>query len=252
MQDSLDAHEKFLQSQSKQLPGEHETNNEGILAEAEQLGHGLHREQYDDSQILIKSTKEEKERGEPENLVQEQESAVGQMLEADEEEEKQQNLFMRNGVKTDCPENNPHPLVRAHVPEADEFIKTHGPGPLVTELEDEEELETIHLPPGRSLLIDDLPDLEDVDTEDFSEMCSRQVFKPKIEVISGGSDEEGSTRDQSDGMSTFGPDKKSTGLTHDSSSLVYADEDEDASSHHSQSKTNITSSPPHRLIQELD
>ncbi|XP_072247741.1 dynein axonemal assembly factor 1 [Leuresthes tenuis] len=218
VQDSLDAHEKFLQSQSKQLPGEYETNNEGILAEAELLGHGLHREQCDDSQTLIKSTKEEKERGEPENFVQEQESAVGQMLEADKEEEKQQNLFVRNGVETDCPENNHHPLVRAHVPE--EFIKTHGPGPLVTELQDEEELETIHLPPGRSLLIDDLPDLEEVDTEDFSEMCSRQVFKPKIEVISGGSDEE--------------------------------DVDEDASSHHSQSKTNQTSSPPYHLIQELD
>ncbi|KAM4565919.1 dynein axonemal assembly factor 1 [Odontesthes bonariensis] len=262
VQDSLDAHEEFSQSQSKQSPGEYQTNNE----EAEQLGHGLYREQYDkdDSQTLIESTKEEKERGDPENLVQEQERAVGQMLEADEEEEKQQNLFMRNGVETDCPENNHHPLVKVHVPEADHVIKTHGPGPLVTEMEDEEELETIHLPPSRSLLIDDLPDLEDVDTEDFSETCSRQVFKPKIEVINGGSDEEESTTDKGDGMATFGPDKKSlfsasgcnepTGLARDSSSLLYADEDEDedASSHHPQSKTNQTSSPPHRLIQELD
>ncbi|KAM9409967.1 dynein axonemal assembly factor 1-like [Pholidichthys leucotaenia] len=65
------------------------------------------------------------------------------------------------------------------------------PGPLVTELEDAEQLETIHLPPSRPLCIDDLPDLEDVDTEDFIFFSLQQVFRPKIEVITGSNDEEG-------------------------------------------------------------
>lgn len=113
----------------------------------------------------------------------------------------------------------------------DELVSLHGPGPLVTELEDEEQLETIHLPTNQSLRIDELPDLEDVDTEDFHQ----QDFKPKIEVISGDGDEERPTENQ--GGSIFGTSslflggcKKSTGLSNDSS-LVYP-EDEDVVAHY--------------------
>ncbi|XP_055755523.1 dynein axonemal assembly factor 1-like [Salvelinus fontinalis] len=67
-------------------------------------------------------------------------------------------------------------------------IVEHGPGPMVTELEETEDLETIHLEPRPPLRIDDLPDLEDMDVEDPDSTCiffSQQVFRPKIEVISG-------------------------------------------------------------------
>ncbi|KAM9733228.1 dynein axonemal assembly factor 1 [Menidia menidia] len=253
--DSLHAHKEFLQSQSKEGSHEYQTNCEGTFVEPEHPGHGLHADQYKEGDGLTqaKSTEEEKQRGNPENLEQEEELSVGQMLEADDKEEE---LCPKDSLK-----NNQPPLERPRFPETYKLVKTHGPGPLVTELEDEEDLETIDLPPSRSLLIDDLPDLEDVDTEDFSEMFSQQLFKPKIEVLSGNSDGEESTREGSIGISPFEPNKKlfssagcgpkPTGLTHDSSSLVYR-EAEDDSPHHPEPKTNQTSSPPHRLIEELD
>nr|XP_046201863.1 dynein axonemal assembly factor 1-like [Oncorhynchus gorbuscha] len=59
---------------------------------------------------------------------------------------------------------------------------------MVTELEETEDLETIHLGPRPPLRIDDLPDLEDVDIEDPDSTCifsSQRVFRPMIEVVSG-------------------------------------------------------------------
>ncbi|CAB1339370.1 unnamed protein product [Coregonus sp. 'balchen'] len=64
---------------------------------------------------------------------------------------------------------------------------------MVTELEETEDLETIHLEPRPPLRIDDLPDLEDVDVEDPDSTCifsSQRVFRPKIEVISGDNNDE--------------------------------------------------------------
>ncbi|XP_054884625.1 dynein axonemal assembly factor 1 [Poeciliopsis prolifica] len=120
----------------------------------------------------------------------------------------------------------------------EELVPLHGPGPLVTELEDEEQLETIHLPISQSLRIDDLPDLEDVDTEDFPGTSHQQDFKPKIEVISDG-DEETQTENQGgvfglshDGTSSLflGGCNKSVGLSNNSS-LVHP-EDEDVVTHY--------------------
>ncbi|KAM9545050.1 uncharacterized protein ACWYII_036151 [Salvelinus alpinus] len=67
-------------------------------------------------------------------------------------------------------------------------IVEHGPGPMVTEVEETEDLETIHLGPRPPLRIDDLPDLEDVDVEDPDSICifsSQRVFRPMIEIVSG-------------------------------------------------------------------
>ncbi|XP_041851659.1 dynein assembly factor 1, axonemal [Melanotaenia boesemani] len=261
--DSLDAHEEFLLCQSKQG---FQTDGEDV--ESEQLGHGIQSEQYEKGhgQLQIKPVREEKEGMNPENWSQEQEGHVGQMLETDEEEGKEQNQFMKNEARREQPEHK-HPLLDGGpLSKEGKFVPTRGPGPLVTELQ-HEELETIHLPLSQSLHIDDLPDLEDVDAGDTSEFLSQQDFKPKIEVISGGSDEDKdededeAAQNQKDGTSTLGADRKplfvksddkSAWLSRYSSSLVYP-EDEEAPSQNPKSTKNQTS-PPQRpcLIEELD
>ncbi|KAJ7986170.1 hypothetical protein DPEC_G00348000 [Dallia pectoralis] len=80
-----------------------------------------------------------------------------------------------------------------------EGIIEHGPGPMVTELEEIEELDTIHLESHPKLYINDLNDLEDVDFEDpesTSLYYSEQVFRPKIEVISRHDNDEEPIRHQ--------------------------------------------------------
>uniref|UniRef100_A0A8C6LTC3 Dynein assembly factor 1, axonemal n=1 Tax=Nothobranchius furzeri TaxID=105023 RepID=A0A8C6LTC3_NOTFU len=103
------------------------------------------------------------------------------------------------------------PSPRSLLTKEDDLGTAHGPGPLVTELEDEEQLETIQLLTNRPLHIDDLPDLENVELEGFTESSSQQVFKPKIEVISGGSDddEEESALDWSEDRSLSGSSQNS-------------------------------------------
>lgn len=194
MQDSLDAHEDFLQSQSTEGPQEHQPD-EGSQGEP------LEKDDQDKSHIK-QPVREEKEGADPGDSPQNQESTAGEMLETEKVvDNKQQNQacgirFMKDGAEREQAhlserfEKKQSSLVRAAPPEADEVVPAHGPGPLVTELEDAEQLETIHLPLHRPLRIDDLPDLEDVDTEDFTAtFSSQEAFKPKIEVMSGGTDQ---------------------------------------------------------------
>ncbi|XP_008292757.1 dynein axonemal assembly factor 1 [Stegastes partitus] len=262
VKDCLDANEEFLQSQSNQGPNEHlESEQRGEVLQTEQL----EKDDKDQSEIE-QAVREEKERVNPEEPAQEQEGTEEKILETEKvQDNKQQNQssgiqLMRNEAEREKFENK-QPLIRAPLPEADKVVPVHGPGPLVTELEDTE-LETIQLPLNRELCIDDLPDLEDVETEDFpARFSSQQVFKPKIEVISGDSDEEEPTENQSDGISTFGPERKSlflmsdcksAGVSSNSLSLVYPEDEDDEFSHPLKSKTNQTSSPPRCLIEELE
>ncbi|XP_039646338.1 dynein assembly factor 1, axonemal [Perca fluviatilis] len=275
VQDCLDAHEEFLQSQSTQGPKEHQSNCEHL--KAEQPGQGLQREplgkgEQEKSQIKVTVTQEE-EGVNPEHSTQEQESIAGKMLETETQEDKQQNQsrgiqLIRNDEAEREQANMSERFEREQpsMVRADEVVPAHGPGPLVTELEDADQLETIHLPLRRSLHIDDLPDLEDVDTEDFTAMFSfQQVLKPKIEVISGGSDEDEPIGSQSEGIPAFGPDKnsmllrgcnKSTGVSNNSSSLVYPEEGDTREplifEPVGNSKPNPTPSPPRCLIEELE
>ncbi|XP_022048264.1 dynein axonemal assembly factor 1 [Acanthochromis polyacanthus] len=267
VQDCMDAHEEFLQCQSNQDLSEHQPNSD--RGESEQLGQvlqteGEEKDEQHQSEIE-QSVKEEKESVNPEESAQEQESAAGNILETEKvEDDKQQDQsrgiqFKRNDTVREQWENKQPPLVRATPPKADEVL--HVPGPLVTELEDTEQLETIQLQ-SRELCIDDLPDLEDVKTEDFPGIfSSQQVFKPKIEVISGGSDDEEPVGVESNSMSTFGSDNKSlflmsgcnksTGVSCNTS-LVYPEDEDDAITLHEKSKTKQTSFPPRCLIEELD
>ncbi|XP_053176122.1 dynein axonemal assembly factor 1 [Scomber japonicus] len=271
VQDSLDAHKEFLESQTMQGPNEQKPNNEYV--EAEQLGEGVDK---DDKQIK-ESVREEKKAVNPEQTARQEENTAGEMLEKEQNEDQQNqscriqleyNEAQRTQASTvelkneQC-EKKQHPLVSAAPPEANEVVKAHVPGPLVTELGDAEQLETIHLPPPSSLFIDDLPDLDDVDTDDFTALISsHQAHKPKIEVISVGSDEDESTGDQSDSISFSGPYKNSVFLRSacnksnaNDSSLVYPEHGDALEPQNfeplAKLKTNQIS-PPHCLIEELD
>lgn len=228
------------------------------------------REQLDedtqDHSLITHTVREEK--GREKIPADEQGSTVGHMLET-ETENKQEKQSMRNEAEREQSKNKQPPL-----PEANDDV--HSPGPRITELQDAELLETIHLPPAsRSLRIDELPDLEDVDTEDFNAAFScRQAFKPKIEVISGDSNGEAPAGIQSESISTSAPAgiesdsistsapaksflflmsgcDKSPAVSGNSTSLVYP-EDEGVPSNPSNSKINQTSSPPRCLIEELE
>ncbi|KAM4742577.1 dynein axonemal assembly factor 1 [Anableps anableps] len=246
MQESRDAHEDFVQCQiSKQEIDKNEENRE--------IKEKLENDQFDKGNDDQSQIKHETEENVQKNSVQD-----GQILQADVGEERQK--LVKNNKENNWSENTQPPQVWPVFSEADELVSLHGPGPLATELEDEEQLETIHLPISQSLRINELPDLEDIEIGDLAGISHQQVFKPKIEVISGGSDEETPTENQSGGISSFGHKgkssfllsscKKSTGISHTSSSLVYP-EDEDVTTHHPEFKSNQPS-VKRCLIEEID
>uniref|UniRef100_A0A8D3BF04 Dynein assembly factor 1, axonemal n=1 Tax=Scophthalmus maximus TaxID=52904 RepID=A0A8D3BF04_SCOMX len=224
--------------------------------EAEQPRDGLQGEQLekgDQTELQMKQpVREEKEGLNPEKAAKEQESSAENMLETEKVEDykkRNQSHVIQLLIKEAEKEQ-----VNMTPPEADEVVPTYGPGPLVTELRDVEQLETIHLPLHRSLHIDDLPDLEDVDTDDFTGMFfSQQVSKPMIEVISGGSEEDEPTGNQSEIISTS-PAASSvfTEVSSISSSLVYPGDRDGIFEPVEKSKTNQISTSPHCLIEELE
>ncbi|XP_019950870.2 dynein axonemal assembly factor 1 [Paralichthys olivaceus] len=240
VQDSLDAHEEFLQGQAT-----HRHKPESEHEEADQPSEGLEKEQLEKDNQYKREEKEE------------QDMAAETVLETEKAEDHKQQQNQSHVIQqANMGEKQQPLLVREAAPEAEEVAPAHGPGPLVTELKDEEQLETIHLSLHRSLHIDDLPDLEDLDAADFTEtFSSRQLFKPMIiEVISGSSDEDEPRGNQSESITT--ESSTFTLVSEDSSSLVYP-EDQDAlepliPEPVGKSETNQASCPPRCLIEELD
>ncbi|XP_060929874.1 dynein axonemal assembly factor 1-like [Limanda limanda] len=255
VQSSLDAHEAFLQGQAT-----HTQKPESEQVEADQASEGLEREQLEkgdqNKSNMNQPLREEKEE-------QEQDGAAEIVLETEKADDHKQQLNQSHAIQqTNMRENGEKeqpPLVRAAPPEAEEVAPAHGPGPLVTELQDEEELETILLPLHRSLHLDDLPDLEDVDDADFTAtFSSQQLFKPMIEVISGSSDEDEPSGNQSESITNISPDASPTftEISEDSSSLWYPG-DEDTTEPLifepvGKSETIQDFFPPRCLIEELD
>ncbi|XP_034556463.1 dynein assembly factor 1, axonemal [Notolabrus celidotus] len=279
VQDSLDAHEEFLQNQSREGSFENQPGSENTEVEPSgQVFQEKSEEDGHDKTTVMQPVEETAEEVNPEHSEEEQERISEKVLDKDEEDDKQQKqscgiLFERNEEAREAAnmtqqfEKKQPSLVRVAPPKPDDVAPLCSPGPLTTELEDPEQLETIHLTLHRSLCIDDLPDLEDVDTEDFTEVVfSQQEFKPIIEVITGGEDEEDEpTGNQSESICAFGEYEslfltsgrdRSTEVCHSSSSLVYP-EDEYAfeplmCGPAEQPKVDGTSPPPSRLIEELD
>ncbi|XP_071973723.1 dynein axonemal assembly factor 1 isoform X2 [Engystomops pustulosus] len=86
-------------------------------------------------------------------------------------------------------------------------------GSLTTELVDAENLEIVPLKTTERLCIDDLPDLEDVDTSDLTldnNIITNKVYRPKIEVISGDNDESDSEWERENMTTSTGDNEQST------------------------------------------
>ncbi|KAG7479934.1 dynein assembly factor 1, axonemal [Solea senegalensis] len=208
-QDCMDAHGESLHNQA-----EHKCGLKTELVEkTAQPSEGLLIEPLEKYEMML-PWRDEREGEHPKQTEQEQQ-CVAPTIEREKGDNTQQiqsRLFKFMGneavlvnMSVQCEKEQPSPVMVAP-PEADEILvaPTYGPGPLVTELKDVEQLETIHLP----LHIDDLPDLEDVDTEYLTAMVSSQlVFKPIIEVMSGrSSDEDEASGNQSKIIPTLNPD----------------------------------------------
>nr|XP_046205242.1 dynein axonemal assembly factor 1 [Oncorhynchus gorbuscha] len=206
VEDSLEAHEEFLQTQREQ-PEKEELGNEQPLKkqldreqperedlERDQLerehqeGDQREREHQEGDQL----EREDKEGDQPEREDQEGEQPDGEQAAEESLKEELLNQSKREQLQRRQPKREKLEREQSVCgqPESQTagMIVEHGPGPMVTELEETEDLETIHLEPRPPLRIDDLPDLEDVNVEDPDSACifsSQQVFRPKIEVISG-------------------------------------------------------------------
>lgn len=226
---SVDAHGQVSDSPLEQEADENQVNTEEKLQRKNEEDPSLTKEVTEGKVNL-------------ENSVQEQ-SIVGEQTKEEE-----------NGAKVNK-ENKQPTLIRSLLPTADGLGSGHGPGPLVTQLEDEEQLETIHLS-MRSLRISDLPDLEDVDMEEFS--SPQQALTPRVEVVSESTDGEAAGA-PSDATSTLNPSKnsfsaggsnKSAGLF--SHSLLSFPGDEDTFVQQPKPKENQNLSINVSLIEELD
>ncbi|XP_077144394.1 dynein axonemal assembly factor 1 isoform X2 [Ranitomeya variabilis] len=95
--------------------------------------------------------------------------------------------------------------------------KMNKEGSLTTGLADEEEIEVVPLKATERLYIDDLPDLEDEDITELPQnmlenITTNQVYRPKIEVISGDSDESDGEWEKEDVTTVSGDDDEQ--LTH--------------------------------------
>ncbi|XP_061637701.1 dynein axonemal assembly factor 1-like [Phyllopteryx taeniolatus] len=136
------------------------------------------------------------------------------------------------------------PLVSVTSPKS-----SHGPGTLVTEVVDAEQLETIPL--TGPLHVDDLPDLEDLES-DVSEMSSQMMLRPRIEVITGEDSVDESFRKMTP-FSAANPVCLSPckSFTASNDSLLIYTEDRDAYEPNKTFKTSPISFPPHCLIEEL-
>ncbi|XP_029626309.1 dynein assembly factor 1, axonemal [Salmo trutta] len=164
-----------------QLEREHQEGDE--LEREDQEGDQLEREDQEGDQLK----REHQEGDQPNGEQAAEESLKEELLELNQSKREQ---LQRRQPKREKLEREQSVCGQPESQTAGVIVE-HGPGPMVTELEETEDLETIHLEPRPPLRIDDLPDLEDVDVEDpdSTSIFSQQVFRPKIEVISGDSND---------------------------------------------------------------
>ncbi|CAL8333284.1 unnamed protein product [Boreogadus saida] len=221
---SLDAHEEFLQSQRGPVePAEDQKLRKDLEAEQPEEGVTIERQGLDDyySPKETRNDTEEELEGEesPESSGMDDEEGVSESDEDVRDEpdvgiDEPQSTRLEGKPPTEPGheteehrretrghrKQQPDPLapVAPSDPEdtaAPTMTTPGGPGPLVTDLEDGEPLETLHLQQShRPLCVDDLPDLEDVDTDDEGVtggfLAFQEGTRPKIQMISGDEDDD--------------------------------------------------------------
>lgn len=223
VEDRLKAHEGLLQRQGEPVELADGQKLDRDQEEAEQRDEGVVIEEQGDcdgSKEMQRIWEEDQEREEsPERSEIEAEESVGRATGLSDEghakDEPDRGINPPQGIHLERqPAESSHPTEEHRMgghsewkqpaplpPTApsdpdDDMVPTmtaSGPGPLVTELEEAEPLETIHLKVQQPLCIDDLPDLEDVDTEDedFTGFLSCKTgSRPKIQIISGDDDDD--------------------------------------------------------------
>ncbi|XP_073515711.1 dynein axonemal assembly factor 1 isoform X1 [Phyllobates terribilis] len=124
-------------------------------------------------------------------------------------------------------------------------------GSLTTGLADDEEIEIVPLKATERLYIEDLPDLEDLDITELppnmlENITTNQVYRPKIEVISGDSDESDGEWEKEDVTTVSGGDEQ---LTHHLS--IFPTNVIDISASVNIHPDAATSKPKSPLIQEI-
>ncbi|XP_036070960.1 dynein assembly factor 1, axonemal isoform X4 [Oryzias melastigma] len=128
----------------------------------------------------------------------------------DEELQDQGETKMAATPESTSEEHSSGMLASSAQEEAEEVPLVHDAVPLVKNLNDEEQQESIQHQENPPLCIDDLPDLEDEEeeAEDLT-ISSQQVFRPQIEIISRDADEEEQPKENNkDGTAIFGPAEK--------------------------------------------
>lgn len=199
---SLDAQEDFSQS-----------------PEHRQLDNGKPKpEDINETSVEMKQLKMEDDRGhhgQLENLIEKEEINPEKLAKKDEEilETENEIQYESNNRESYTVQSNVKPYkkqplqTKEVLTEPDEDILLNCPGPQVTEMGDEDDLETIHLSNNQQLCIDDLPDLEDIEPEDFMTAltASQHVSKPKIVIMSDNEDEKAG--EESEPIASFAPQK---------------------------------------------
>ncbi|XP_072300342.1 dynein axonemal assembly factor 1-like [Eucyclogobius newberryi] len=193
VQDSLNAHEEFLHCQENNKqdiePSEDEDKVQASMEINEHQTENDSKHQLD-SQVEKEVAQKDATLMTKHIMKQHQSINVkSQTIEANEEgNEKKQTLHTKDSLN-----------------ESDGVTSLHFPDNLVTEIHAIDDLETIHLSINQQLSIDDLPDLEEAEPEDFMTVLFSKS-KPKLVVLSD-TEEEKETKEKFGQNASFEPCK---------------------------------------------
>uniref|UniRef100_A0A8C6SHC7 Dynein assembly factor 1, axonemal n=1 Tax=Neogobius melanostomus TaxID=47308 RepID=A0A8C6SHC7_9GOBI len=176
---SPDAREDFLQSQEDDQQDNGQSEAEDIkeasveMKEDQMEGESEHHFQL-------------------ENITEHEEMNPGKMPQKAEEKLKTENDIKHESSNREIQSHVQQEKLQ-HLQKTEDLnepgVTLNCPGPQVTEIEDVDDLETIHLSINQQLCIDDLPDLEDIESEEFMTSFTSSQSKPKIVVLSDIEDE---------------------------------------------------------------
>ena len=234
--DCLEAQEEFLQRQREPVELADEQKSGGDL-EAEQLDRGLAVEEQEgdrasspnEMQEILKEDQEREESPERSDIEAQERVSSATVLSDEGHLQDERDMGICHATEEhgrgQGERKRPAPLPPIAPSDPEDIapmMTASGPGPLVTELEEAEHLETIHLQPHRPLCIDDLPDLEDMDTEDEDYtgfLDYQEGSRPKIQIISGDDDDDSDEEDTDLAFEAASISEEDTDLAFEAASI---------------------------------